>query len=103
MKPKNETETAPLDSDGFGGDGGGMSEGIGHALPRASSIFDYEQCPLCGGASGFSYILTIRGIQSQPWKNGDAYESFFESCQSSAKHGAYRCQDCGKIIKSNAE
>lgn len=68
---------------------------------ETGSIFDRECCPLCGGTSGFHYILTIKGLQFQPWKGGDRYEASFESYDNSAKHGAYRCQDCGKIIKSN--
>lgn len=64
----------------------------------ACSIFDLECCPICGGKSGFSYRITMRGRQFQPWKGSDG-DAFFEDTDT--KHGAYRCDDCGKIIKSN--
>lgn len=61
-----------------------------------------ERCPLCGGQSGFSYRLTIKGEQFQPWKNGEG-ASHFESIPHATRHGVYRCDDCGKVIKSNPE
>jgi len=60
------------------------------------SIFEMTCCPLCGGKSGFQYIMTMTGLQVQPWKDGN-YDGFFEDTKT--KHGAYRCQDCNKIIK----
>lgn len=68
---------------------------------ETGSIFDLECCPRCGGKSGFTYKLTIRGVQFQPWKNSGEQASF-ESFQMPSSHGAYRCDDCGKIIKSNS-
>lgn len=64
----------------------------------ACSIFDRECCPLCGGKSGFTYRATIRGTQFMPWKNGEGNAFFADS---DSKHGAYRCDDCGKVIRSN--
>jgi hypothetical protein len=67
--------------------------------PTPCSIFDMECCPLCGGMAGFTYRATIRGTQFMPWK-GSGIDAYFDD--SDSKHGAYRCDDCGKIIKSNA-
>lgn len=66
---------------------------------QACSIFERECCPHCGGKTGFFYHATIRGQQFMPWKNGKA-DAYFED--SGSKHGAYRCDDCGKTVKSNA-
>lgn len=65
-----------------------------HAATR--SVFDMECCPLCGGKAGFTYRVTIRGTQFMPWK-GSEIGAYFED--SDSKNGAYRCDDCGKIIK----
>lgn len=65
----------------------------------ASSIHDMKCCPICGGNSGFTYRATIRRIQFMPWKGGKG-EAYFED--TGGNHGAYRCDDCRKVIKSNA-
>jgi DNA-directed RNA polymerase subunit RPC12/RpoP len=64
------------------------------------SIFDFESCPKCGGKTGFTYRFTMRGEQFRPWKGGDLEASFEDDW---TKHGAYRCADCGKIIKLNVQ
>lgn len=60
------------------------------------SVFQRECCPHCKGTGGFIYKLTIQGLQFQPWQNTEGSPDF-ESL--SGKHGAYRCTDCGKIIR----
>jgi len=69
-------------------------------LSGACSIFERVCCPHCGGKTGFTYKATIRGTQFMPWKGGHG-DAYFED--SDSNHGAYRCDDCGKVIKSNAE
>lgn len=88
---QNQTESKPQDVEEP------REEGSDAA---ACSIFDMECCPKCGGTTGFNYILTIRGSQFQPWKHSEL-EPSFEDLGHNSKHGAYRCDDCGKIIKSN--
>lgn len=66
--------------------------------PPPRSVFDLECCPECSGKSGFTYIMTMRGTQFQPWKGGKL-DAYFEA--SRTYHGAYRCDECGKIIKPN--
>ena len=55
---------------------------------------------MCGGKEGFSYRATIRGTQFMPWK-GSKDDAYF--VDSDIKHGAYRCDDCGKVIRSLIE
>lgn len=64
----------------------------------SDTIFDLECCPHCESKSGFTYLLTTTGIQFYPWKNSDAEPAYTDS-KSYGKHGAYRCDECGKIIK----
>ena len=63
------------------------------------SVFDLSCCPHCGERTGFDYILTMKGIQFQPWKGVDIDPWFESSVGNSSQHGAYRCVDCNKIIK----
>lgn len=66
-------------------------------IGESQTIFELEACPLCGGKSGFTYRVTTRGIQTRSWRGGDSY-GYFEDISST--HGAYRCDDCGKIVKT---
>lgn len=61
------------------------------------TIFDLKCCPICGGKSGFIYKAIIKGTQFMPWKGGEC-DAYFEDYGGS--HGAYRCEDCGKIINT---
>lgn len=63
-----------------------------------TSIFELEACPKCGGKTGFSYRLTIRGTQFMPWRGSDGGAHFNDD---DSKHGAYRCEDCNKIVRAS--
>lgn len=58
------------------------------------TIFDLDCCPHCRGKGGFTYRAVTRGVQFRSW---DGESNFFED--TSTSHGAYRCDDCGKIIR----
>ncbi len=66
-------------------------------MSEGRTIHELDCCPRCGGKSGFSYKLTIRGTQTQMWKGSDR-EGYFEHDHTTG-HGAYRCDDCSQIIK----
>lgn len=60
-----------------------MSENA-KAIPR---------CPKCGGTTGYRYLCYIVGEQWNEW-NGKGVS--FEDLK--CRHGAYRCQDCNRIV-----
>ena len=76
------------------------------SAPAAGSVFSLECCPHCGGETGFSYRLYMKCHQFRSWgdaigRKGKEAGSWTTCVDIDSRHGAYRCDDCGKVIKSN--
>lgn len=64
--------------------------------PSAPAAGSGERCPHCGGDTGFSYKVTIRGVQ---WMKWDGTGVSFDD--SDTRRGAKRCLDCNRIVRKN--
>lgn len=74
---------------------------ISDSSPAAGSVFDLECCPYCKGTTGFRYRMYLVGTQYQGWLGQGDQNLDFVGDLNLTKHGAYRCEDCGRIIRPN--
>lgn len=70
------------------------------------SVFSMRECPHCSGKSGFRYRLYLVASQYMQWADDReecATGMEYQEDTSRTRHGAYRCDDCDKIIKQTIE
>jgi len=71
---------------------------------------EITECPHCGSKESYSYIVIIKGVQTRGFiviikgvqtRGFDGRDFYNNHCGTGIdKHGACRCDECGKIIKS---